>query len=114
MFKIDLPEAATADDYERVPIVCQLWGLLCYAVWAGPTELSPPLKSAKRRKNGLAELYLPQARPALLGIGAKERLEPDDERKEEAQGSRYVLHPCREKGADHEWEERECVERDKF
>ncbi|KAF8837716.1 hypothetical protein BDN67DRAFT_972567 [Paxillus ammoniavirescens] len=71
----ELPDVATADDYARIPIsafgVAMLRGM-------GWTDGAVASKSKKGQKSGLIEPYLPQARPALLGIGAKER-EPDDD-----------------------------------
>ncbi|KAH7888156.1 DExH-box splicing factor binding site-domain-containing protein [Phlebopus sp. FC_14] len=84
-----LPDAATVEDYARVPIssfgVAMLRGM-------GWTEGTVASKSAKGKKNGLIEPYVPQARPALLGIGAKER-EPDDDgsgKVKKGQEKRYV------------------------
>ncbi|KAI6030634.1 DExH-box splicing factor binding site-domain-containing protein [Pisolithus orientalis] len=65
-----LPDCATAEDYARVPVsafgVAMLRGM-------GWTEGTAASKSDKGKKHGLVEPYLPQARPALLGIGAKEQ-----------------------------------------
>lgn len=86
----DLPDAATADDYERVPISAFGAAMLRGMGW---TDGAVAPKSDKRRKNALRDLYLPQARPALLGIGAKEQ-EPDDDgtgkKKSKRPDMRYV------------------------
>ncbi|KIJ16656.1 hypothetical protein PAXINDRAFT_10368 [Paxillus involutus ATCC 200175] len=71
----ELPNVATADDYARVPISVFGVAMLRGMGWTDGTVAS---KSKKGKKNGLIEPYLPQARPTLLGIGAKER-EPDDD-----------------------------------
>ena len=49
------------------------------------------LQSGKRSENSLEKQYLAQARPALLGIGAKER-EPEDDgsRKKKRKGMRHI------------------------
>ncbi|KAF8608395.1 hypothetical protein BDV93DRAFT_541686 [Ceratobasidium sp. AG-I] len=72
-FKEDLmsrPDEAALDDYERVPIdqfgAAMLRGM-GYA----------PGKAASRSGSGRVDPYLPESRPALLGIGAKPR--PVDE-----------------------------------
>ncbi|KAG9314803.1 DExH-box splicing factor binding site-domain-containing protein [Chiua virens] len=86
----ELPDVATADDYERVPISAFGAAMLRGMGW---TDGAIASKGAKRRENGLTELYLPQARPALLGIGAKER-EPEDDgsgkKKQKGPDMRYV------------------------
>ncbi|KIK79684.1 hypothetical protein PAXRUDRAFT_833989 [Paxillus rubicundulus Ve08.2h10] len=71
----ELPDVATADDYARIPISAFGVAMLRGMGWTDGTVAS---KSKKGQKSGLIEPYLPQARPALLGIGAKER-EPDDD-----------------------------------
>ena len=86
----DLPDVATADDYERVPISAFGAAMLRGMGW---TDGAVASKSDKRSKNGLKELYLPPARPALLGIGAKER-EPEDDgsgkKKRKGPDMRYI------------------------
>ncbi|KAF9218712.1 hypothetical protein BS17DRAFT_770525 [Gyrodon lividus] len=71
----ELPDVATVEDYARVPIEAFGVAMLRGMGWADGIVAS---KSEKGKKSGLTEPYLPQARPALLGIGAKER-EPDDD-----------------------------------
>ncbi|KAH0832876.1 DExH-box splicing factor binding site-domain-containing protein [Lanmaoa asiatica] len=94
----ELPDVATANDYERVPISAFGAAMLRGMGW---TDGAVASKFDKRRKNGLMGLYLPQARPALLGIGAKER-EPEDDgsRKKKPKGPdlRYVPVARKENG----------------
>ncbi|KAN0093311.1 DExH-box splicing factor binding site domain containing protein [Tylopilus felleus] len=94
----DLPDIATAEDYERVPIAAFGAAMLRGMGW---TDGAAASKSDKRSKNGLKELYLPQARPAMLGIGAKER-EPDDggsgKKKKKGPDMRYIPIARREGG----------------
>ncbi|KAI6114102.1 DExH-box splicing factor binding site-domain-containing protein [Pisolithus sp. B1] len=65
-----LPECATEEDYARVPVSAFGLAMLRGMGWTEGTVAS---KSDKGKKHGLVEPYLPQARPALLGIGAKEQ-----------------------------------------
>jgi hypothetical protein len=68
----DLPNEATLQDYERMP-VSQFGAALLRGMGWKPGE------PASRNKNrGIVEPWLPAARPALLGIGAKEREIFDD------------------------------------
>ncbi|KAN0107046.1 DExH-box splicing factor binding site domain containing protein [Russula decolorans] len=68
----DLPNEATLQDYERMP-VSQFGAALLRGMGWKPGE------PASRNKNrGIVEPWLPSARPALLGIGAKEREIFDD------------------------------------
>ena len=68
----DLPNEATLQDYERMP-VSQFGAALLRGMGWKPGE------PASRNKNrGIVEPWLPTARPALLGIGAKEREIFDD------------------------------------
>ncbi len=67
---IALPDSATLADYDRVPIEQFGAALLRGMGWKEGTAVS-------RTRKGPVEPYLPQARPALLGIGAKER-PPED------------------------------------
>lgn len=67
----ELPESATLDDYDRVPVSQFGAALLRGMGWKEG-------QAASRRGKGLAEPWLPQARPALLGIGAKEKEVFDD------------------------------------
>ncbi|KAF8443919.1 DExH-box splicing factor binding site-domain-containing protein [Boletus edulis BED1] len=94
--RISLPDIATTDDYERVPISAFGAAMLRGMGW---TEGAVAPKSDKRGKNGLMELYLPQARPALLGISAKER-EPQDDGSGKPKGPdmRYIPVARRESG----------------
>ncbi|KAI6027361.1 DExH-box splicing factor binding site-domain-containing protein [Pisolithus microcarpus] len=65
-----LPDCATEEDYARVPVSAFGLAMLRGMGWSEGTVAS---KSDKGKKHGLVEPYLPQARPALLGIGAKEQ-----------------------------------------
>ena len=68
----ELPDEATLEDYERVP-VSQFGATLLRGMGWKPGE------PASRNKNrGIVEPWLPPSRPALLGIGAKEREVFDD------------------------------------
>lgn len=62
---------ASLDDYDRVPVSEFGAALLRGMGWK-------PGQAASRTRTGLVEPYLPAARPALLGIGAKERIIADD------------------------------------
>jgi hypothetical protein len=64
----ELPDVATLDDYARVPVSQFGAAMLRGMGWSDG--------SAKGGKH--VEPYLPQARPALLGIGAKEKEALDD------------------------------------
>ncbi|EIM89477.1 uncharacterized protein STEHIDRAFT_118696 [Stereum hirsutum FP-91666 SS1] len=70
-----LPESATMADYERVPVSQFGAALLRGMGWTpdGPAGKGKHLKGKKAM-----EPYLPSARPALLGIGAKEKEVLDD------------------------------------
>ncbi|KAF8132429.1 DExH-box splicing factor binding site-domain-containing protein [Boletus edulis] len=94
--RIPLPDVATTNDYERVPISAFGAAMLRGMGW---TEGVVAPQSDKRGKNGLMELYLPQARPALLGISAKER-EPQDDGSGKPKGPdmRYIPVARRESG----------------
>lgn len=61
---------ATLADYERVPVSQFGAALLRGMGWKEGT-------AASRTRPGLVEPWLPSARPALLGIGAKERPQED-------------------------------------
>ncbi|KAI5986201.1 DExH-box splicing factor binding site-domain-containing protein [Pisolithus albus] len=65
-----LPDCATEEGYARVPVSAFGLAMLRGMGWSEGTVAS---KSDKGKKHGLVEPYLPQARPALLGIGAKEQ-----------------------------------------
>jgi len=68
----DLPDAATLDDYNRVPVEQFGLALLRGMGWKEGTAAS------RKPGKGLVQPYLPEARPALLGIGAKEQEVFDD------------------------------------
>ncbi|KAF9268751.1 hypothetical protein L218DRAFT_852827 [Marasmius fiardii PR-910] len=67
----ELPDSATLDDYSRVPVEQFGAALLRGMGWKEGT-------AASRKGKGIAEPYIPEARPALLGIGAKEMETFDD------------------------------------
>ncbi|KAI0763021.1 DExH-box splicing factor binding site-domain-containing protein [Trametes elegans] len=67
----ELPESATLADYERVPVSQFGAALLRGMGWKEGT-------AASKKGKGPVEPYLPPARPALLGIGAKEKEVFDD------------------------------------
>ncbi|KII83241.1 hypothetical protein PLICRDRAFT_119678 [Plicaturopsis crispa FD-325 SS-3] len=67
----ELPDEATIDDYNRVPVSQFGAALLRGMGWTQGT-------AASKKHKGPVEPYLPSARPALLGIGAKEREALDD------------------------------------
>ncbi|KAF9495292.1 hypothetical protein BDN71DRAFT_1482738 [Pleurotus eryngii] len=69
----DLPDSATLTDYERVPVSQFGAALLRGMGWKEGT-------AASKKGKGMVEPYLPEARPALLGIGAKEKEALDDGR----------------------------------
>jgi len=68
----ELPDAATLEDYARVPVSQFGAALLRGMGWKEGTAAS------RKPGKGLVEPYLPSARPALLGIGAKEQEVLDD------------------------------------
>lgn len=68
----DLPESSTLDDYARVPVSQFGAALLRGMGWKEGTAAS------RKPGKGLVQPYLPEARPALLGIGAKEQEVYDD------------------------------------
>ncbi|KAI5121651.1 hypothetical protein M0805_002727 [Coniferiporia weirii] len=65
------PEQASLEDYARIPVEQFGAALLRGMGWK-------PGQAASRTRKGIVEPYLPAARPALLGIGAKEREAVDD------------------------------------
>ncbi|KAI0356016.1 hypothetical protein OH77DRAFT_1453735 [Trametes cingulata] len=67
----ELPDEASLEDYERVPVSQFGAALLRGMGWKEGT-------AASKKGKGLVEPWLPQARPALLGIGAKEKEVFDD------------------------------------
>ena len=68
----ELPREATLADYERVP-VAQFGAALLRGMGWKPGE-----PASRNKKRGIVEPWLPSSRPALLGIGAKEREVFDD------------------------------------
>ena len=68
---VELPDEASLEDYERVPVSQFGAALLRGMGWKEG-------QAASRKNKGLVEPWLPQSRPALLGIGAKEREVFDD------------------------------------
>ncbi|KDR75287.1 hypothetical protein GALMADRAFT_69508 [Galerina marginata CBS 339.88] len=68
----ELPDAATMEDYARVPVSQFGAALLRGMGWKEGTA------ATRKPGRGLVEPYLPSARPALLGIGAKEQEVFDD------------------------------------
>ncbi|KAG6857759.1 hypothetical protein H0H87_004175 [Tephrocybe sp. NHM501043] len=68
----ELPEAATLEDYARVPVSQFGAALLRGMGWKEGTA------ATRKPGKGLVEPYLPESRPALLGIGAKEQEVYDD------------------------------------
>lgn len=68
----ELPESASLDDYERVPISQFGAAMLRGMGWKEGQAAS------RKQGKGMVEPYLPAARPALLGIGAKEQEVFDD------------------------------------
>ncbi|KAJ7502864.1 DExH-box splicing factor binding site-domain-containing protein [Mycena galericulata] len=68
----ELPDVATLDDYNRVPVAQFGLALLRGMGWKEGTAAS------RKPGKGLVQPYLPEARPALLGIGAKEQEVFDD------------------------------------
>lgn len=76
----DLPDAATLEDYNRVPVSQFGAALLRGMGW------KEGMAASRQKGKGLIEPYLPEARPALLGIGAKEREVLDDGSKKKGRG----------------------------
>ena len=86
----ELPDIASAEDYARVPITAFGAAMLRGMGWV---DGGPVTSSEKFKKNALVEPYLPTARPALLGIGAKEQEALDDgskKKKRRGDEKRYV------------------------
>ncbi|EAU91540.2 hypothetical protein CC1G_02029 [Coprinopsis cinerea okayama7 len=67
----ELPDVATLEDYERVPVSQFGAAMLRGMGWKEG-------QAASRKGKGMIEPYIPAARPALLGIGAKEQEVYDD------------------------------------
>ena len=78
----ELPDAATLDDYARVPVSQFGAALLRGMGWKEGTAAS------RKPGKGLIEPYLPSARPSLLGIGAKEQELYDDGSKKSGKSKR--------------------------
>jgi G-patch domain len=78
---VELPDSATLDDYERVPVSQFGAALLRGMGWKEGT-------AASKTKKGMIEPWMPQARPALLGIGAKEKEVFDDGSKQKKYGGK--------------------------
>jgi G-patch domain len=68
----ELPDEATLDDYDRIP-VSQFGAAMLRGMGWKPGE-----PASRDKKRGIVEPWLPSSRPALLGIGAKEREVLDD------------------------------------
>ncbi|KAF8813723.1 hypothetical protein BYT27DRAFT_7083379 [Phlegmacium glaucopus] len=78
----ELPDVATLEDYARVPVSQFGAALLRGMGWKEGTSAS------RKPGKGLIEPYVPSARPALLGIGAKEQEVYDDGSKKGAKAKR--------------------------
>ena len=78
----ELPEAATLEDYARVPVSQFGAALLRGMGWKEGTSAS------RKPGKGLIEPYLPSARPSLLGLGAKEQEVYDDGSKKAGKSKR--------------------------
>lgn len=78
----ELPDVATLEDYARVPVSQFGAALLRGMGWKEGTSAS------RKPGKGLIEPYLPTARPALLGIGAKEQEIYDDGSKKSGKSKR--------------------------
>lgn len=68
----ELPDAATLEDYNRVPVSQFGAAMLRGMGWKEGTA------ATRKSGRGMVEPYIPVARPALLGIGAKEQEVFDD------------------------------------
>ncbi|KAI0293484.1 DExH-box splicing factor binding site-domain-containing protein [Multifurca ochricompacta] len=68
----ELPDQATLIDYERIP-VAQFGAAMLRGMGWKPGE-----PASRNKKRGIVEPWIPSPRPALLGIGAKEREIFDD------------------------------------
>ena len=92
-----LPESATLEDYERVPVSQFGAALLRGMGWKEGEVASKSKrfqgKGQDGKTKGLIEPWIPTARPALLGIGAKEKEAFDDGSGKKGKGrpdKRYV------------------------
>lgn len=90
------PNSCTLEDYQRVPVEQFGLALLRGMGWK-------PGSGASRSGKGPTEAFTPSSRPALLGLGAKEREAIDDGRKGQKKSTRpnmrYVPVVPREKEA---------------
>lgn len=77
----ELPESATLDDYDRVPVAQFGAALLRGMGWKEG-------QAASRKGKGPVQPYMPESRPALLGIGAKEQEVYDDGRPQNRRNTR--------------------------
>lgn len=93
---ITRPNSCTLEDYQRVPVEQFGLALLRGMGWK-------PGTGASRSGKGPTEAFAPTSRPALLGLGAKEREALDDGRKGQKKPTRpnmrYVPVVAREKEA---------------
>ncbi|KAH8827952.1 DExH-box splicing factor binding site-domain-containing protein [Flagelloscypha sp. PMI_526] len=82
----ELPESSTLAQYDRMPIEQFGAALLRGMGW------TPGTAATKKKGKGMVEPWIPEARPALLGIGAKEREPLDDgsNRKKGRPDKKYV------------------------
>ncbi|EGN93913.1 hypothetical protein SERLA73DRAFT_144939 [Serpula lacrymans var. lacrymans S7.3] len=71
----ELPESASLDAYTRIP-VSQFGAAMLRGM--GWKEGTPASRTMANGKKAMVEPWLPTARPALLGLGAKEREVLDD------------------------------------
>lgn len=78
----ELPDVATLDDYNRVPVSQFGAAMLRGMGWKEGTA------ATRKPGKGLVEPYIPAARPALLGIGAKEQEVYDDGSKKKGSNSK--------------------------
>jgi len=77
----ELPDSSTLEDYERVPVSQFGAALLRGMGWTEGT-------AASKNKKGMVEPWVPQSRPSLLGIGAKEKETFDDGSKRKKYGGK--------------------------
>lgn len=93
---ITRPNSCTLEDYQRVPVEQFGLALLRGMGWK-------PGTGASRSGKGPTEAFTPSSRPALLGLGAKEREALDDGRKGQKKSTRpnmrYVPVVAREREA---------------
>ncbi|KAI0029252.1 DExH-box splicing factor binding site-domain-containing protein [Vararia minispora EC-137] len=88
----ELPESATLADYERVPVEQFGAALLRGMGWKEG-------QAASKRGKGPVEPWIPGARPALLGLGAREKEVFDDGSKKKGKGKPdYRFVPAVKKG----------------